>query len=110
MTRQIFWTVFLAIKRFTELHIFRINLKEIEVKRSQTLISSNVIVRGSLHSTGNVTLAGTVLGDICCDELFVAEGGAVHGRIRARQYAYCATPETLSDADESRKVVAFEVR
>lgn len=51
-----------------------------------SLIGEDMEVVGSVHSSGVVKVAGTVLGDVSADtQLLVAKGGRVEGDVCARE-------------------------
>lgn len=51
----------------------------------KTLIAPDLVLRGSMRSSGDVYLFGQVDGDVECDRIFFAGNGAVQGAVHARQ-------------------------
>lgn len=52
--------------------------------RSPTVIADDLIIDGSLVSSGDVYLLGHVKGDVTCGNVFFGERGAVDGAIHVR--------------------------
>lgn len=50
--------------------------------RSPTVIADDLIIDGSLVSSGDVYLLGHVKGDVTCGNVFFGERGAVDGAIK----------------------------
>lgn len=51
----------------------------------ETVISSDLIIQGSVSSKGTVRLQGTILGDMHCSSLIVEEDGSITGNISAEK-------------------------
>lgn len=52
-------------------------------KSTETVISNDLIIEGSVTSQGVIRLEGTVLGDLHCSALVVETAGSVNGNVRA---------------------------
>ncbi|MEP3477602.1 MAG: polymer-forming cytoskeletal protein [Hyphomicrobiales bacterium] len=52
-------------------------------KPTETVISNDLIIEGSVTSQGVIRLEGTVLGDLHCSALVVEAAGSVNGNVRA---------------------------
>jgi cytoskeletal protein CcmA (bactofilin family) len=61
---------------------------EVSVRQNRTLIAADLVLKGSMRSTGDVYLLGRVDGDIECDRIFLSGTGAVDGSVRARQQIF----------------------
>ena len=59
------------------------------IEQDQTLdlsvVGHGMRVVGRIHSSGAVTVGGTMLGDVRADQVLVAEGGRVEGDVFARE-------------------------
>lgn len=55
-----------------------------QVGSPPTIVSSDVVVNGTLTSTGEIQVDGRVDGDVCCVSLVIGETGQVYGEIIAR--------------------------
>jgi hypothetical protein len=97
-----FWTHLFRVYKASSA---RVTHSQNHDKKSQTLISSGDVVRGSLHTEGDVLVAGTLIGDITCDKLIVAKGGTVQGDVSAREYECCDNYEKHSDGVEITHVL-----
>jgi|GEM_PF-3537112 len=54
-----------------------------ERKSTETVISSDLIIHGSVTSRGVIRLEGTVYGDMHCSALVVERAGAISGNVKA---------------------------
>lgn len=54
----------------------------------QTLLATDVVLKGTVMSSGDIYLLGKVDGDIVCDRLFFAGDGTVNGTVNARQQIF----------------------
>ena len=67
--------------------------------RTSTVIADDLIIDGSLVSSGDVYLLGHVKGDVTCSNVFFGERGAVDGAIRVGGQSDTANNHTIRAAN-----------
>ena len=67
--------------------------------RSASLIADDLIIDGSLVSSGDVYLLGRVKGDLTCGNVFFGKRGTVDGAIQVRGRTHAANIEMIGVAD-----------
>lgn len=64
-----------------------------------TVIAGDLIIEGSLVSSGDVYLLGHIKGDVTCDNVFFGKRGAVDGAIHVRGRTNAADNQMIGAAD-----------
>ncbi len=67
--------------------------------RSPTVIADDLIIDGSLVSSGDIYLLGHVKGDVTCGNVFFGERGAVDGAIHVRGQSDAANNQMTGAAN-----------
>ena len=57
----------------------------VQRKSIPSLIGADVLIKGRVTSSGEVTVDGRIEGDMCVSKLIIGEGGAVNGAIFAQE-------------------------
>ena len=83
------------------------------IEQDQTLdlsvVGHGTRVVGRIHSSGAVTVGGTMLGDVRADQVLVAEGGRVEGDVFAREVVLGGEVRGSVVAEERVKVLESAV-